>query len=42
MCCMGQSSNLVFCDNLEGWGRVEDGEEVQERGDICLAMTDSC
>ena len=27
-----------LCDNLEGW----DGEEIQEAGDICTPMADSC
>ena len=27
-----------LCVNLEGW----DGREVQEGGDICIPMTDSC
>ena len=27
-----------LCVNLEGW----DGREVQEGGDICILMTDSC
>ena len=30
------SSNLVLCDNLEGWDRVGGGREVQEGGDICI------
>ena len=27
-----------LCINLEGW----DGREVQEGGDICIPMADSC
>ena len=27
-----------LCINLEGWG----GEEIQEGGDICTPMADSC
>ena len=27
---------------LEGWDREEDGREVQEEGDICIPMADSC
>ena len=34
--------NSVFCDNLEGWDRVGDGREIQERGDICIPVGDSC
>ena len=25
--------NLVICDNLEGWGREEDGRSGQDGGD---------
>ena len=28
--------------NLEGWEREADGREVQEEGDICIPMADSC
>ena len=31
-----------LCDNLEGWDGEGDGREVQEGGDICLPMADSC
>ena len=34
-------SNPALCDVLEGWDRVGGGKEVQERGDICIPMTDS-
>jgi len=27
--------------NLEGWGGVGDGREVQKEGDICITMVDS-
>ena len=30
--CDAGSSNLVLCDNLERWGRVGGGREVQEGG----------
>ena len=30
-----------LCINLEGWDG-EDGREVQEGGEICIPMTDSC
>ena len=39
---MMQSSNWVICDNLEGWGGVGGGREIQEGGDVCIPMTDSC
>ena len=32
------SSNLVLCDNLEGWDGVRGGREVQEGADICIPM----
>ena len=32
----------VNCDSLEGWDGEEGGREVQEEGDICIPMTDSC
>ena len=28
--------------NLEGWDRDGDGREIQEGGDICTLMADSC
>ena len=31
-----------FCINLEGWDGERDGREVQEGGDICIPMADSC
>ena len=31
-----------LCISLEGWDGVGDGREVQEGGDICIPMTDSC
>ena len=42
ICCMTQEFNLVLCDNLKEWDGVEDGREVQEGGDICIPMADSC
>ena len=30
------------CDNLEGWGGMGGGREVQEGGDICTPRADSC
>ena len=29
-------------DNLEGWDGVRGGREVQEGGDICIPMVNSC
>ena len=31
-----------LCVNLEGWDGEGDGGEVQEGGDICIPMADSC
>ena len=36
------SSNPVLCNNLEEWDGVEGGREVQEGGDTCIPMADSC
>ena len=35
-------SGRVLYDNLEGWDRERDGRGVQEGGDICTPMADSC
>ena len=32
----------MLCDNLEGCSEVGDGSKVQEGGDICMPMVDSC
>ena len=32
----------MLCDNLEGWDGLGAGKEVQERGDVCIPMADSC
>ena len=32
----------MLCDYLEGWDGVGSGREVQEEGNICMPMTDSC
>ena len=31
-----------LCINLEGWDGMGDGREVQNGGDICIPITDSC
>ena len=36
------SSNLVLCNNVEGWDGVGGGREVQEGGNICIPMADPC
>ena len=33
---------LGLCDNLEGWDGEREGREVQEGGDTCIPMSDSC
>ena len=32
----------VLCINLWGWDGEGDGKEVQNGGDICILMADSC
>ena len=34
--------NPGLCNNLEGWDRKGDGRKIQEGGDICISMEDSC
>ena len=34
--------NPVLCGNTEGWNGVGDRREVQEGGDICIPVADSC
>ena len=36
------SSNPVLCENLEVWDGVWGGKEVQEEGDLCIPVADSC
>ena len=38
-CCITQLSPVLY-DNLERWDGVENGREVQERGDICTLRVD--
>ena len=40
--CDTGSSKPVLRDNLEGWAGVGGRREVQEGGDICIPLTDSC
>ena len=42
ICCMMRGPDPVLYDDLEGWDGVEDGKDVQEGGDICIPMADSC
>ena len=37
-----QVLNSMLCDNLKGWDVVGGGREIQEVGDICIPMADSC
>ena len=41
LCDAGHPKSLL-CDNLEGWDRERGGRGVQEVGDICIPMADSC
>ena len=36
------NSNSSSVTTLEGWDVEGDGSEVQEGGDICISMADSC
>ena len=36
------SSHLVLCDNAERWDGVGGGREIQDGGDICIPVSDSC
>ena len=36
------NSYLILYDSLEGWDGVGAGREIQEGGDICISMADSC
>ena len=31
-----------LCINIEGWDGEGDGTEIEEGGDLCIPMTDSC
>ena len=31
-----------LCINLEGWDGEGDGRDIQEGGDICIPIADSC
>ena len=37
-----RDSNPGLCDNLGGQDGMRGGKEVQERGNICIPMADSC
>ena len=41
-CCVTQELKPGLCNNLEGWDEEGDRREVQEGGDICVPMADSC
>ena len=32
----------MLCDNIVGWDGVGGGREVQDGGDICIPVADSC
>ena len=36
------SANLVLCDDTVEWDGMGGEREVQDRGDICILMADSC
>ena len=33
---------MVLCGDLEVWNGVENGDEVQEQGDISILVADTC
>ena len=39
---MAQETQTGALYQLEGWDGEGDGREVQEGGDICISMADSC
>ena len=39
---MAQETQKGLCINLEGWDGEGDGRGVQQEGDICIPMADSC
>ena len=42
ICCWAQETQTGALFNLEGWDGEGDGREVQNGGDICIPMADSC
>ena len=42
ICCMSQGTQMGLCINLKEWGGQGSGREVQEGGDKCTPMADSC
>ena len=39
---MMEGTQTWCSDNLEGWDGVGGGREVEEGGDICIPVADSC
>ena len=42
ICCMAQETQTGALYHLEGWDGEGAGMEVQEGGDVCVPMADSC
>ena len=42
ICCMTQGTQHRLRNNLEEQDEEGDGREVQEGGDMCVPMADSC
>ena len=42
ICRMTQGTQTGLCDNLERWGGLGDERKVQEGGDICIPIAESC
>ena len=32
----------MLCESLQEWDGVGGGRQIQEKGDICILMADSC
>ena len=41
-CCMTQGAQSGALRHLEGWDEVGGGRAIQEGGDICIPITNSC
>ena len=42
MCCVIQGPQTGALWQAEGWNAEGDGTDVQEGGDVCVPMVDSC
>ena len=42
ICCTTQGTQTGLCINLDAWDGEGGRKEIQEGGDICIPMADSC